>query len=103
MSSIQNFDRFATIRVNSQGNRIGFTVVKKNDEIDDRLYILDAESDALNYFSFMEGLTDQQKYENQMQSEDRQKTAGPDGRPKTMTGQDGTERPKTAAARFLRF
>ncbi|KAI6184371.1 hypothetical protein M3Y97_00588900 [Aphelenchoides bicaudatus] len=101
LTSVQDFDRFATIRVNSQGNRVSFTVLKKNDETDERLYVWDAEADSLNYFSFAEGLTDQQKYENQMQLEDRQKTALPGGRPKTTTRQDSNERPKTAAARKI--
>lgn len=100
LNSIQNFERFSTIRVNSSGTRVSFTVQKKNDETDERIYVWDSEQDALNYFSFAEGLTDQQKYENQMQLEERQKTAAPGGRLKTGR-QDSTERPKTAAARYF--
>lgn len=97
LNSIQNFERFGVIRVNCQGNRVAFTVQKKNDEIDEKLYVWDAEQDSLNYFSFADGLTDQQKYENQ-QLEERLKTAAIGGRPKTARP-DSAERPKTAAAR----
>lgn len=98
-NSTQNFEKFATIRVNSLGTKVAFSVQKKNDEMDERIYVWDAEQDAINYFSFAEGLTDQQKYENQMQLEDRQKTAVPGNR--SIIKQDSTERPKTAAARKI--
>jgi hypothetical protein len=96
LTAIQNFERFAIIRVNSQGTRVSFTVVKKNDEIDERFYIWDAESDSLNYFSFAQGLTDQQIYESQL--EERLRTAA-SSRPKTAAALD--ERPKTAASRKI--
>lgn len=96
LNSIQNFERFGTIRINSLGTKVSFTVLKANDETDERLYIYDAEADAVNYFSFAEGLTDQQKYENQIQLEDRLKTAAQNGRPDRPSS---SERPKTAATR----
>ncbi|KAI6196728.1 Intraflagellar transport protein [Aphelenchoides besseyi] len=80
----------------------GLTVLKRNDEIDERFYIWDAESDTLSFFSFAVGLTDQQQYEAQLE---KQRTVTAAGRLKTAGGlrplTTPPERPKTAAARRI--
>uniref|UniRef100_A0A914DM98 Uncharacterized protein n=1 Tax=Acrobeloides nanus TaxID=290746 RepID=A0A914DM98_9BILA len=81
--SIPDFEKFVNIRINSAGNRVSATAQQKNEEIYEKLFVWDAESDSLGYFSFNSGLTDQQHYEAEAE---RQKHG---------------DRPKTAAARKI--
>ncbi|KAI6178923.1 hypothetical protein M3Y98_00554400 [Aphelenchoides besseyi] len=102
LTAIRGFERFSIIRVNCHGVRVSLTVLKRNDEVDERLYIWDAESDTLSFFSFADGLTDQQQYEAQLE---KQRTVTAAGRLKTAGGLRSLttppERPKTAAARRI--
>lgn len=73
--------------------------IKKNAEtVDDNLYVWDAETDQLGYFSFAEGLTDQQMYENNM-DEQRPATRARPGTIARLSRPSTTARPRTTAAR----
>ncbi|KAL3079084.1 hypothetical protein niasHS_014866 [Heterodera schachtii] len=83
-----NFGKWASIKLNATGNRVSFTVQQAGDEgIFERLFVWEAENDSIGYFSFHEGITDQQQYEAD--------SVG-------VHGEGGTAaRPKTAALRKI--
>ncbi|KAI1719975.1 intraflagellar transport protein [Ditylenchus destructor] len=78
VKSVPNFAQFTSVKVNSAGNRISFTILQPNDEVFEKLLIWDAESDSVGYFSFASGVTDQQEYDTAAS-----RAAGGENRPKT--------------------
>uniref|UniRef100_A0A0N5BFM1 ANAPC4_WD40 domain-containing protein n=1 Tax=Strongyloides papillosus TaxID=174720 RepID=A0A0N5BFM1_STREA len=74
------FDKIQCMKINNDGSKIAITCQQVSGEICEKIFIWDPESDSLNYFSFVLGITDQQQYDVDDDIQQRAKTS----RPKTM-------------------
>ncbi|CEF68255.1 Intraflagellar transport protein 140 homolog [Strongyloides ratti] len=74
------FDKIHCMKINKDGSKIAVTCQQVSGEICEKIFIWDPESDSLNYFSFVLGITDQQQYDVDDDIQQRARTS----RPKTM-------------------
>ncbi|VDK79209.1 unnamed protein product [Cylicostephanus goldi] len=63
VEALDEFHRFASVKVNISGNRIACIYYATPLKMGDRILVWDAEADLIAYFSFTLGMTDQQQYE----------------------------------------
>ncbi|KAK6735116.1 hypothetical protein RB195_018357 [Necator americanus] len=77
VEALDEFHRFASVKVNISGNRIACTYYATPLKIGDRILVWDAAADLTAYFSLTLGMTDQQQYEAEAE------LASSDGRPVT--------------------
>uniref|UniRef100_A0A183C9R0 Amidase domain-containing protein n=1 Tax=Globodera pallida TaxID=36090 RepID=A0A183C9R0_GLOPA len=90
-NAMPTFGKWTLIKLNTAGNRVSFTIQQADDERPyERLFVWEAENDSVGYFSFYDGITDQQQYE-----------ADAVGGDHADEGTAAGQRPKTAAIRKI--
>uniref|UniRef100_A0AC35UC71 ANAPC4_WD40 domain-containing protein n=1 Tax=Rhabditophanes sp. KR3021 TaxID=114890 RepID=A0AC35UC71_9BILA len=82
---VPHFNKITQIKTNCDSTRVAVTIALSNEDIYERILVWDTESDFVHYFSFDQGITDQQQIEVEEEYQQRVKTS----------------RPKTAAARKI--